>query len=262
MLHSILFLGNIHPAQYNPKDIFAETEVFKKTMDDFPASFKYYQTHVAKRTPFSYFLELVTICYDENNENMVKGKLCEILRGCKKSGDQYPLISVVICICERGESRYYGASLSCESDREREIMTSVSCLHVWDRLVSFAVMSVFSADPGGVRTIQFQCQCRAYALENMEQEKPPCGRCSQLYSLPNPDPEDIDFRNPAGNCAETEAISNLLLQKNSGVITEGVYEHQVIEEVMTACFNRNINEIMEKRGRGNRNEYNINTFYP
>ncbi|MCI4395191.1 hypothetical protein PGIGA_G00177500 [Pangasianodon gigas] len=252
MLHSILFLGNIHFSRYLPEYIFADVEMFHQTSEDFPGPFSHYQTHMALRTPFSYFLELVTICYG-NDENIVKNTLSEILHDCRKSGDQYPLISTVICICESGASRYYGASLSCLSDQEREIMTAVSCVHVWHLNVSSAVMSVFPDDTGEPRSIKLPdtVKCRAYAVADIGQLKPPCKRCNQLYSLPG----HTDHENPPGNCAETEAISNFFKAEKHGNSRQTLFRHNHQEEMqrMSNCFDKNM-----KKGMN----YNINRVYP
>ncbi|XP_058260248.1 uncharacterized protein LOC131362368 isoform X2 [Hemibagrus wyckioides] len=265
MLHSILFLGNIQATCYLPKYIFSDVEMLNRTMNDFPDAFHHYQTYVARRTPFSYFVELVTVCYRQENVMIptVILILSELLSNCKKSGDLYPLISTVICICETDNLNYYGVSLSCESDREREIMTAVSCLHVWHPKVSSAVMSVFPEGTGNPRSIKLpdKVSCRAYAVEDMSQVKPPCRRCHELYSLPGPS-ENL---NDPGNCAETEAISNLLhCQKgvdDKTTIAVGVYNDQEIRGKMTTCFNENMNKINMKKSKGNHINYNILTVY-
>ncbi|KAL7826766.1 hypothetical protein AOLI_G00319750 [Acnodon oligacanthus] len=128
MLHSILFLGNINATPYSPDDIFAEKEIYLKTMTDFPQPFERYREDVALRTSFSYFLELIVRCFGEN-KGKVKAKLCEKLQGCEKSG---PFISSVICICQVSNRMYYGESLTCPGERERQIMIAVTCLHVWN----------------------------------------------------------------------------------------------------------------------------------
>ncbi|XP_026998323.1 uncharacterized protein LOC113640149 isoform X1 [Tachysurus fulvidraco] len=252
MLHSILFLGHIHVPVYRPEHIFSDMEMLQRTMNVSPKPFECFQTHVALRTPFSYFLQLLTVCYSENQEATVKNKLAALLADCKKSGDRYPLISIVICICEYNNRRYYGASLSCESDKERKIMTSVSCLKVWHRKVSSAVMSMFPQDTGTQCTIQLPAtvRCEAFALEDMSQVKPPCGRCHQLYSLPG----HTDILNEPGNCAETEAISNLLQGQDVSTITGGVYSDQEIKERMTACFTQTMK-------KNNADKYNIQVVY-
>ncbi|KAK2864891.1 hypothetical protein Q7C36_004045 [Tachysurus vachellii] len=235
ILHSILFLGNIHVPVYRPEHIFSDKEMLHRTKEDFPRPFDLFQTEVAQRTPFCYFLQLLTECYSQENETTVKKNLSGLLGDCKKSGERYPLISSVICICEYNKHRYYG----------REIMTSVSCLNVWDCKVASAVMSMFPQDTGTPRTIQLPAtvRCEAFDVEDMYNVKPPCGRCNQLYSLPG----HTDVLNKAGNCAETEAISNLL-QDQEGVseqttITGGVYSDQEVEEWMTACFKKHMSNI-------------------
>ncbi|XP_053493458.1 uncharacterized protein LOC128615418 isoform X1 [Ictalurus furcatus] len=241
MLHSILFSGHIH-AKYPANVIFDHFEILGATMTDFPKPIKQYKTHVALRTPFSFLLELVTKCYGQNNESTVKKKLSHILQCCKKSSDDYPLISTVICICEISGSTYYGASLSCGSDKEQKIMTAVSCLHVWHPKVSSAVTSVFPDGSGEPHSVKLPdtVSCRAYAMEDLGNLKPPCKRCNQLYSLPN----HTDNLNTAGNCAETEAISNLLKAKEDvndrTTINGGVYDKTEIKQKMEEYIENNI----------------------
>ncbi|XP_026998321.2 uncharacterized protein LOC113640148 isoform X2 [Tachysurus fulvidraco] len=209
MLHSILFLGHIHAAVYRPEWIFSDVEMLQKTIKDFPKPFDLFQTHVAQRTPFSYFLQLLTVCYSENQEATVKNKLAALLADCKKS--------------------------------------------VWHRKVSSAVMSMFPQDTGTQCTIQLPAtvRCEAFALEDMSQVKPPCGRCHQLYSLPG----HTDILNEPGNCAETEVISNLLQGQDVSTITGEVYSDQVIGERMTACFTETMSKIKKA------DKYNIQNVY-
>lgn len=60
MLHSILFLGYIHASVYVPERIFGAGEMLERTKDAYPEPFYHYRNHVALRTPFSCFLELVS----------------------------------------------------------------------------------------------------------------------------------------------------------------------------------------------------------
>ncbi|KAF4080872.1 hypothetical protein AMELA_G00176340 [Ameiurus melas] len=217
-------------------------------MSDFPKPFEQYQNHVALRTPFSFLLELLTY-YGQSNEENVKRELSEILDDCEKSGDEYTLISIVMCVCERGESRQYGACLSCGSDIAKNIMTAVSCLHVWHPKVSSAVMSMFPDDAGEPHSIKLPdtVRCRAYAMEKLEELKPPCKRCNQLYSLPDP----TDHLNTPGTCAETEAISNLLRAE------EGVSDQCEITQNMENYFKTN----MQKLRKTNNRDYKIDRVY-
>ncbi|KAI5628671.1 hypothetical protein C0J50_10591, partial [Silurus asotus] len=186
ILHSILFLGHIHPELYEPEKIFKDSEILRRTMEAFPGPFKCYKTYVPLKTPFSYFLELV------NN--------------CHKSGGQYPLIPTVMCICESGRCGYYGVPLSCGSHIANKIMTAVSCLHVWHPKVASVVMSVFPVDSRDPKRLHLPSgvSCKAYKLKNLSEVKPPpCFTCNQLFCLP----EHTKNKNTPGNCAGTEARS-------------------------------------------------------
>ncbi|XP_049332306.1 uncharacterized protein LOC125799490 [Astyanax mexicanus] len=250
MLHSIFFLGNIHCAWFDPEEIFNDSEI----LELFRGPFENYTTEVPVRTPFSYFLELVV--NTSENEQKVKNVLSETLQQCKGSDNQYKLISSVICICEESGRRYYGGSLSCSGDVEREIMTAVSCFHVWDNYVTSAVLSVFPEDrtePVSM-TLPRTVESRAYAIEKLSEVKAPCLRCHELFSLPN----HSKSKNKPGNCAETEAISNLLT--NEAVVKNGtrmngpVLEEEYIQERMSQHFRR-------KMMIGNRGNYDIRIIY-
>ncbi|KAI4874435.1 hypothetical protein NFI96_019381 [Prochilodus magdalenae] len=267
MLHSILFLGNIHPARYSPVDIFAKREIFDATIKAFPRPFNSYRKYVPLQTPFSYFLELIVEFFSESEEK-VKAVLSELCQSCKKSGTQYPLISTVICICQASRcSRYYGGSLTCPGEIEREIMTSVSCLHVWHEFVKHAVLGVFPEDTAeprfrdGTIILPDSVKCRAFDIENLGTVKPPCKRCHELYSLPNP----TSNRNKPGNCAETEAISKLLANEemvaNTTRLNGDVLGEEEIKRRMTRNFDKNMDERMAKRRRENQDSYDINRIY-
>lgn len=60
MLHSILFLGNIHSSRYPPDVIFANEAMYEAMYEVFQGPFNRYRQDVPQRTPFSYFLELVS----------------------------------------------------------------------------------------------------------------------------------------------------------------------------------------------------------
>lgn len=201
-------------------------------------------------------------CFGESNEDEVKGVLKTILPLCKRSGCIYPLISSVICICQTSEfsKKYYGCSLTCSDDIVREIMTAISCLHVWHPYVSSAVLGVFPKDtveaefPDGTITLPDSVRCRAYAMEDIT-EVNPCQRCHELYSLPNPS----ENRNNPGNCAETETLSNLLENErgveNNTTIHGVLLERRQIEERMRNHFETKMKERMK------RHNYSINTIY-
>ncbi|KAL7883143.1 hypothetical protein SRHO_G00008010 [Serrasalmus rhombeus] len=274
MLHSILFLGNINAAIYPPDVIFVDKEIYDKSKSAFPTPFARYRSHVPLRTPFSYLLELIVrYCgaheeeeeNDQEKEERVKDILREILNGCKKSGIQYPLISSVISICHVSNRRYYGGSLTCPGEIERQIMTAVSCLHVWHSYVSSAVLGVFPEDtteprfPEGDINLPESVVCRAYDIENLSKVKPPCMRCHELYSLP----KHTDNRNNPGNCAETEAISSLLKNeetvKRETTMMGDVLREDEITQRTSAYFDSKMNDMMSRRKI--RDIYDINNIY-
>ncbi|KAG9262092.1 hypothetical protein AMEX_G23804 [Astyanax mexicanus] len=228
MIHSIFFLWNIHHPQLKPEEIF-NGEILELLNGPIEKS----RTEVAVRTPFSYFLELV-VSISENDQK-VKDVLTETLQKCKGSGYRRTLISQVICICRVSGRSYYGGSLSCPTIPQREIMTAVSCFHVWDSSVSSAVLSVFPearTNPLSMK-LPSSVQCRAYAIGNLNEVKAPCLRCHELYSLPTSETRKYK----PGNCAETEAISNLL--RNEPVVKN---DTRMKGGRMTDLFIRKIND--------------------
>ncbi|XP_062846984.1 uncharacterized protein LOC134309264 [Trichomycterus rosablanca] len=263
MLHSILFIGNIQDSKCCPEDIFSNSELHDATKKLYPGPFKSYETHLPKRTPFSYFLELVWTCVSPDEE-MVKTTLCEVYR-CHSHKKKKPLISPVICICEFGSSRYCGASLSCRSKTVGKIMTAVSCAHVWHRYVSSAVMTSINTKRKRRRknrSIKILCrvECNAYCLK-MKEPKKPCLRCHELFSLPG----HTRTKNYPGNCAETEAISNLLHAErsvsNQTIIINGAFNQSVIKQRMQAYFEEAISEWRRNDPEQNQSQYSLDKLY-
>ncbi|XP_053494850.1 GTPase IMAP family member 8-like [Ictalurus furcatus] len=77
-------------------------------------------------------------------------------------------------------------------------------------------------------------------MEDLEKLKEPCETCYQLYSLP----DHTDHSNHPGNCAETEAISNLLKAEKSvsdqTTINGGDYDQKEINQKMEEYIESNI----------------------
>ncbi|XP_062846981.1 uncharacterized protein LOC134309262 [Trichomycterus rosablanca] len=234
--------------------------MYNETKEKFPGPFTDYETHVAGRTPFSYFLELVWRVYGRDNDSDVRKQLSETRSDCRNSNGRYALIPAVIVVIhvsdKRNKRKYYGASVSC-IDRCKELLTLLSCRHDWHPDVQSAVMSVFPDREDNARQIQLrpdEVSCKAYDMQNIRVEIPPCKRCNQLYCLPN----HTYHLNPPGNCAETEAISNLLKSEVNVVLEKTtIPEHQdAIKEEMRSYFKTNIKPKLKEA-----NKYNIDHVY-
>lgn len=125
----------------------------------------------------------------------------------------YTLEATVIAVCynETNGVKYYGASLSCRGEREKNFMINWSCLHVWHDYVSYAVLSFRHDEQGNGIRFPVTVKCRAFYRNpqtNCYEDRRPCKNCGDLFSLSNPEMDRNDF--PYGNCAETECLSKLI----------------------------------------------------
>lgn len=194
----------------------------------------------------------------------MKHRLFEVFERCEFNYQRNTFISKVLCICEFGSSRYFGASLSCRSKTEREIMTAVSCAYVWHQIVSSAVTTSIISENNRQRkksiTIPSEVKCSAYSLKNME-PKAPCLRCHELFGLSG----HAKNRNLPGNCAETEAISNLLNAehrvRDGTVISNGAFNQSVVKQRMKAVFDDAISEWESNDPEQNQSQYSFDQLY-
>lgn len=136
--------------------------------------------------------------------NSVKEKLSEFV--CQfKSNATNQLIGHTICTAHHGNNHQflvYGASIPLAEKKYKDIWIGLSCVHTWHAQVSYTVMK-------SVRC-PIEVHCKAYEVKRLK-VMPPCHTCHELYALPDPS----DAENLPGNCAETEAISELFKLRDS-----------------------------------------------
>ncbi|XP_038844014.1 uncharacterized protein LOC120043492 [Salvelinus namaycush] len=227
LLHSIFFLGHIHKARLPPTAFFESQEVMYDLKRRFPQAFNNYKCP-PHQTPFSILLDLaVRICRCEGEEErgiktfllsfLEALKLPPKIKGESNYTNYYTLEATVIAVCYNETpgalrpEKYYGASLSCRGEREKNIVINWSCLKVWHDYVSYAVLSFRHDEQGNGIRFPVSVKCRAFYRNhqtNCYEDRRPCKNCGDLFSLSNPETDRNDF--PYGNCAETECLSKLI----------------------------------------------------
>lgn len=172
-----------------------------------------------------FVFQAVRICRCEEEEG-IKSFLLHFLnaldlppriKGESNYTNYYTLEASTIALCYnetpglRRPVKYYGASLSCRGEREKNIMINWSCLNVWHDYVSYAVLSFRHDEQGNGIRFPVTVKCRAFYRNpqtNCYEDRRPCKNCGDLFSLSNPEMDRNDF--PYGNCAETECLSKLI----------------------------------------------------
>ncbi|KAK6329492.1 hypothetical protein J4Q44_G00014700, partial [Coregonus suidteri] len=262
MLLSIFFLGHIHREKLSPEDfLVSQTEDFLLTLQRWGLSSTAEPTNYKKvpdKTPFSILLDMaVIICNNPENEEDIKSFLLQFLKDLELPVKQrheysywnyYTLEATVFAVCynkpsgdERPVEKFYGSSLCCRGETEKDIMINRSCLKVWHEYVSYAVLS-FRLHTGHEqrRGIRFPNTviCKAFYRNQNDsyEDRRPCKNCGDLFSLPNPETERNYF--PYGNCAETECLSKLILNdenvmRNIEIVEDFKYKLQHLRESAT-----------------------------
>lgn len=143
----------------------------------------------------------------EVHPDSVREKLSEFVRQFKSNATNQ-LIGHTICTAQHENNHQflvYGASIPLAEEKYKDIWIGLSCVHTWHAQVSYTVMK-------SVRC-PIEVHCEAYEAKGLKESDamPPCLTCHELYTLPNPSTK----RNPPGNCAETEAISELFKLRDS-----------------------------------------------
>ncbi|XP_071231527.1 uncharacterized protein [Salvelinus alpinus] len=207
MLHSIFFLGNIHVRKCSPEMILS-SGMLERVRKVFPRPLASYSTKLPRRTPFSCLLDMVvTLRTEEDTEDDIKNHLSNLITRLGLVGD-HNLIAATICVSYYTDDQhkpmfhYYGASLSSTGYKERKILIASSCVHTWHHYVSLAVMEKTPV------TFIRPVRCRAFSVDSIHTEKPPCKPCRELFKLEHADPPTGN--NIYGNCAEVESLSKLL----------------------------------------------------
>ncbi|XP_075702206.1 uncharacterized protein LOC142666143 [Rhinoderma darwinii] len=228
VLHSIFFFGNIYSPPISP-DNFLPDQRTEKFKDVFPKPFSEYNTHLPRYTPYSILLEYMTESLKPENPDAFLKKLVAVNESLWKSFDEegnqpiandFTLTASVVTYCCVKDSKdakvlkkAYGSSMSCKGKTERRIMIALSTLHVWDRVISYAVCRQGNGLP---ITFPEQVHCNAYSFITKRggyEEIPPCTKCNKMYIVkfnPEHQAHNKEERWLYGNCAENEAFSKLL----------------------------------------------------
>ncbi|XP_036423163.1 uncharacterized protein LOC118806024 isoform X2 [Colossoma macropomum] len=255
MLHSIFFLGHIYEHRLTPREFFSLPKVLETVSSSFSEPFKKYSSHLPTRTPFSILLDMMEILYSTKR---LKEELLHLLKEMKfpnplhkpgsKQEQYYTLESTVICECSDSDSqKYYGASLCCRKGAAKEILIDLSCLQLWHKYVSHAVMS-FSSGGGDGITFPGSLRCQAYVRDrkrNVYEEKQPCSNCGRMFNLQDANPDKVEY--PFGNCAETECLSKLLINnqymRENAVINN--HTEEKLEELRSSTEARLIKQLVK-----------------
>ncbi|XP_075929176.1 uncharacterized protein LOC142930523 [Petromyzon marinus] len=239
--HSILFLGQINKPRINPEEM-PILEKFRSSSAN-PDAFK---THVPRTTPYSILLEMVVRAEGPGNSDAIKktleGLAERILKPYSPTQPKLPFFATVVsqsCFCdeEQGDDiinapamPFWGASLSCSGKEASEIMLALNCLFNWHPLVAQAVtFAQNNPDASGILKFPPTVISKAYKHNDLNlklDECPPCSRCVTLFTSCTfmPCPEKMPIAKwKFGNCAENEAISNLL--KSIRRVTSRVKAH-------------------------------------
>ncbi|KAM8945678.1 uncharacterized protein RCH25_048993 [Pelodytes ibericus] len=228
VLHSIFFLGHVNVPRISPEEFLSDNmqTLYK---NKFPKPFIECSTHLARQTPYSILLEFMQEIRDpENQDNFLKELAAvnkSLLKLDKNQGNQQvsnafsATVTAYSCFTDAEDNQIlkmaYGASMSCKGRDPRKIMISVSALVVWDKAISYAVFT-----EGNNPIIRFpnQVYCKAYRFsieQNGFQNVAPCNKCAKIFPNVKFDPLHVksekDAGWPYGNCAETEALSKLIL---------------------------------------------------
>nr|XP_032824737.1 uncharacterized protein LOC116950784 [Petromyzon marinus] len=262
--HSILFLGQIHKPTVNPADM-PVLETFRRSSAT-PDAFK---THVPRTTPYSILLEMVVRAEGPGNSNAIKttleGLAERILKPYSPTKPKLPFFATVVsqsCFCdeEQGDDiinappmPFWGASLSSSGKEASKIMLALNCLFNWHPLVAQAVtFARNNPDASGILKFPPTVTSKAYKHNDLNlklDECPPCSRCVTLFTsctfMPCPETMVENIQKvywEFGNCAETEAISNLL--KGNTYLArkvEGTNDYIHMESERTAEANQWLN---------------------
>ncbi|XP_048847173.1 uncharacterized protein LOC125717864 isoform X2 [Brienomyrus brachyistius] len=282
ILHSIFFIGYINKPPINPRDIL-ETDLHSKLFEKFPDVFQLYETQLPRRPPFSVLLEVVVETTGDRSVTAILEVLQKlnddmIIRRSEGNfcGNDFCFGATVVSCSyfQRGGQKtqnYFGASVSCKGRKATRIFICLACIETWNDNVTHAVCLAAEHHrsirlPDAVYSMAYQV-CRVREGENyshMYTPLLPCSLCQNIF-------QNVTFSPPAtagqdkaswnyGNCAECEAISNLL----NGEITVNEEAQQLNARLMPSL--RTLRGHRKQRLRDHLNEHNFNvipvtTFY-
>uniref|UniRef100_UPI00398F2EAF uncharacterized protein n=1 Tax=Pristiophorus japonicus TaxID=55135 RepID=UPI00398F2EAF len=257
ILHTVLFQGRINLPVIQPEEFFKREE-FEQLSAKYPDVFQKYSTHLPKRPPYTVLLDaVVEITRTRHVDDVLKclvglteqtfvefigRKKCENEEN-SKCGNVF--VSTVISYCyfwdvnvrKQITDNYFGASVSCNGRKQRQIMIDILCCETWHKDISWAVCignmynthafmfrpEVHSTafmtkppapdskhDPTPVDQSDVQI---SLSLEVSRNLRAPCERCFTMFPEiifhPNHEPND-QARWEYGNCAECESLSQFM----------------------------------------------------
>ncbi|XP_076139210.1 uncharacterized protein LOC143122221 isoform X2 [Alosa pseudoharengus] len=233
MLHSIFFFGHFNNL-LEPEEVLDYQWHYTLMVSGFDRALTEYNCKLPTRTPFSYLLEMIV--HVNRHPWWITQELKRIgniLHGTEKK----KLFSSVICITYDDNTNLttsykvltpneiltsnkvltYGASLSRSYENDKEIILAMSCLCTWHHLVSYAVMCKREGEDIGdhfrINLADMAAACIAFDVRTLK-AKGPCKVCQEIFSLERNTQSELNSPSepdhPPGNCAEAEAISELL----------------------------------------------------
>ncbi|XP_048847145.1 uncharacterized protein LOC125717853 isoform X2 [Brienomyrus brachyistius] len=160
ILHSIFFIGYISFPRVYPEMVLRE-DLHALLSRRFPNVFHAYRTALPTRTPYSLLLDVVVETTEPSestehafeyavldkildlNKKMYVPRLQDDGKVCRNA---FLLVSTVVSYCyfldlvtHQETKKYFGTSLGCRGQKQREIFLDLSCLHTWNRNVAYAV---------------------------------------------------------------------------------------------------------------------------
>ncbi|XP_048847175.1 uncharacterized protein LOC125717865 [Brienomyrus brachyistius] len=273
ILHSIFFIGYINKPPINPRDIL-ETDLHSKLFEKFPDVFQSYETQLPRRPPFSVLLEVVVETTGDRSVTAILEVLQKlnddmIIRRSEGNfcGNDFCFGATVVSCSyfQRGGQKtqnYFGASVSCKGRKATRIFICLACIETWNDNMAHAVCLASKHHrsislPVAVYSMAYQV-CRVREGENYShiyEELSPCLLCQEIFpNVTFSPPATADQDKPSwnyGNCAECEAISNLL---NGEISVSEEAEHLNARLVPTL---RTLRGHREHQLRGHLNKFNF-----
>ncbi|XP_072560851.1 uncharacterized protein [Paramormyrops kingsleyae] len=279
ILHSIFFHCHIYRdtelnrQSINPEEILGET-LQSELAVMYPDVFESYTSLLPRRSPFSILLEVVVETMAGRSEIDIRTELEKLNNkmivhksGGSSCGNDFCFGATVVSYSYFRSSsletqKYFGASMSCSGRKATRIFISVACIETWNDNVAHAVCLAAKGHPS--ITLPDTVYSTAYRLHPPKKggnnsheykELSPCELCLKIFpnvtfsSLHKKD-QDKQFWN-YGNCAECEAISNLLNGQTS--ISDETQE-------LNASLEHNLEDLRAKRKnilRGHLNRFNF-----
>nr|XP_023654181.1 uncharacterized protein LOC111836819 isoform X1 [Paramormyrops kingsleyae]XP_023654182.1 uncharacterized protein LOC111836819 isoform X2 [Paramormyrops kingsleyae] len=238
ILHSIFFHCHIYrDPKLNRQSIDPE-EILDETLQSelaviYPDVFESYTSQLPRRSPFSILLEVVVETTAERREIAILRELARLndqmiihKSGGSSCGNDFCFGATVVSYSHFRSSdletqKYFGASMSCSGRTATRIFISVACIETWNDNVAHAVCLAAKRHPSirlpdTVYSTAYRLRTPSEGENNRHtyEARSPCSLCLKIF--PNVTFSSL-LKEPLGkeswnygNCAECEAISNLL----------------------------------------------------